>query len=239
MVYGLFGYNSTKNLLIFLNNIILNFLKIIFLLENLPRPEFWLKVDLLKVICFWVLKIFLKKIIFYFLFYFKLIFLLVFSDDFDIVILKIKFIILIYLWIKNIFTPKISKYVNELPHESCLQGPNWLYVLIWWLTWWLPRKENPLAMPLALYYQKPPWLPHREYAKHPLTSTRHHHKTLGISLEAQSVGKIRDHPRSLLLHHRPENPNPTTKSSCLSKNRIFFNLQDSIFSYCICGDSTL
>lgn len=101
----------------------------------------------------------------------------------------------------------------------------------------MPRKENPLAMPLALYYQKPPWLPHREYAKHPLTSTRHHHKTLGISLEAQSVGKIRDHPRSLLLLHRPENPNPTTKSSCLSKNRIFFNLQDSIFSYCICGDS--
>ena len=40
MVYGLFGYNSTKNPLIFLNNIILNFLKIIFLLENLPRPEF-------------------------------------------------------------------------------------------------------------------------------------------------------------------------------------------------------
>jgi hypothetical protein len=91
MVYGLFGYNSTKNPLIFLNNIFLNFLKIIFLLKNLSRPESWLKLDLLKVICFWVLKIFLKKIIFYFLFYFKLIFLLVFSDDFNILILKIKF----------------------------------------------------------------------------------------------------------------------------------------------------
>uniref|UniRef100_A0A6N2K7C4 Uncharacterized protein n=1 Tax=Salix viminalis TaxID=40686 RepID=A0A6N2K7C4_SALVM len=80
---------------------------------------------------------------------------------------------------------------------------------------------------------------YRESAKYPLTSTRHYHKNAWyITRSTERRENLR--PSSLASPpSQPENPNPIPKSSCLSKNRVVFNLQDTVFSYLSCVDSTL